>query len=89
MPNHVHVLVKPETRSLHHIVKSWKSFTAREINMSIGAQGALWFREYHDRYIRDDDHYQNAKAYIRMNPVKAGLCKEPRDWEFSSAWKER
>ena len=50
-------------------------------------EGALWFREYHDRYIRDDDHYQNAKAYIRMNPVKAGLCKDPSDWEFSSAWK--
>jgi REP element-mobilizing transposase RayT len=70
MPNHVHVLFKPETRALDHIVKSWKSFTAREINKAIGAEGTLWFRDYHDRFIRDEDHYQNAKAYIRMNPVR-------------------
>jgi hypothetical protein len=42
-------------------------------------------RDYHDRLIRDMDHFHNARAYIRNNPVKAGLCATPDEWVFSSA----
>ena len=40
----------------------------------LGRSGAFWAREYHDRYVRDADHFGNAKAYIEGNPVKARLC---------------
>ena len=42
-------------------------------------------REYWDRFIRDDDHLRATIDYIHRNPVKAGLCREPRDWPWSSA----
>ena len=85
MPNHVHALVKIEDEPLPRILKSWKTFTARQINLSRKTTGTFWARDYHDRYIRDLDHYQNAKAYIRQNPVKAKLCTKPEDWPYSSA----
>ena len=44
----------------------------------------FWHREYWDRFIRDEKHFQNALEYIHMNPVKAGLTKNPSDWEWSS-----
>ncbi len=86
MPNHVHVLIKLIRHSqLADILKSWKGGTALEINRALGRTGTLWQREYHDRFVRDMDHFHDCVAYIRNNPVKAGLCKKPEDWRFSSA----
>ncbi|NQX00902.1 transposase [bacterium] len=86
MPNHVHVLVRlMENQTLAEIIKSWKGGSAIEINRILQRQGTLWQRDYYDRYVRDMDHLYNCIAYIRNNPVKAGLCTKPEDWPFSSA----
>lgn len=45
--------------SLSKIIHSWKSFTATEANRILGRTGPFWFREYHDRYIRDEKHLAN------------------------------
>ena len=86
MPNHVHVLFRMlDDTSLGNIVKRWKAMSAIQINRLAHQSGSLWMCDYHDRFIRDLDHLDHAKAYIRNNPVKAGLCKRPEDWRFSSA----
>ncbi|MCW1922119.1 transposase [Luteolibacter arcticus] len=86
MPNHVHVLVRLTGEiALGQIVKGWKAPAAIQINRLLGRSGSLWLEDYHDRFIRDLDHFHNAVAYIRENPVKAGLCKTPAEWRFSSA----
>ena len=74
MPNHVHVLFRPlEDHALADILKSWKGFTAREINKCIGKTGALWQDEYWDRLIRSERHFYKVAEYIRENPVMAKL----------------
>jgi len=74
MPNHVHVLFRPlEGHALPEIWKSWKGFTAREINKRMGKAGALWQDEYWDRLIRNERHFCKVSEYIRENPVKAKL----------------
>ncbi len=86
MPNHVHVLIRlTGSRSLADIVRSWKGGSAIEINRLLHRSGPLWQREYYDRYVRDLDHLHDCIAYIRNNPVKAGLCDKPVAWPFSSA----
>jgi REP element-mobilizing transposase RayT len=45
----------------------------------------LWMREYWDRYIRNAEHFHETVHYIHENPVKAGLCREPSEWPWSSA----
>ncbi|MGE0103239.1 MAG: transposase [Blastocatellales bacterium] len=86
MPNHVHALVTPapgyQTSS---IVGGWKSVTAHRCNKLLGRTGRFWSKEYFDRYIRNQKHFQNALKYIENNPVKAGLCQSPEDWNWSSA----
>jgi putative transposase len=85
MPNHVHVLVRLEAgHSLAEIVKFWKGGSAVEINRVLGKTGALWQREYYDRFVRNLDHLYDCIAYIRNNPLKAKLCDHPEDWPFSS-----
>ena len=86
MPNHVHVLITPnDDITLYRIIQSWKSYTAKKANASLGTSGEFWQREYFDRMIRNEKHYMNAVAYIHTNPVKARLCKHPSEWSFGSA----
>src|SRR5258708_50216 len=86
MPNHVHTLLTPHASwSLSEIMKSMKSFTSHEANKILGRSGKFWMEDYFDRYIRDEKHFASAITYIENNPVKAGLCRRPEDWAFSSA----
>ena len=74
MPNHVHVLVSIEKGAdLPKIVHSWKSYTAHQIGL-----GPIWQREYFDRVIRSPDEFCDTRAYIRNNPIRAGL----NDWPW-------
>jgi len=87
MPNHVHVLI--ETREgwpLGDIIHSWKSFTAKRANRILDRSGPFWMEEYFDRFIRNQKHYVSRVEYIEQNPVHAGLCAEPEQWRFSSAF---
>jgi REP element-mobilizing transposase RayT len=45
----------------------------------------VWHREYWDRFIRNDRHFQQAVEYIRQNPVKAALVRQAEDWRWCSA----
>jgi REP element-mobilizing transposase RayT len=76
MPNHVHALfvLNPEW-SLEKLVRSWKGFTARQINKLLARSGNFWQRDYFDRLVRDEKHFANCVRYIRRNPEKARLGK--------------
>lgn len=92
MPNHVHVLIEQKKGwLLAKVVQSWKRHTSREIHR-LGAPSCtrhssspLWQRDYWDRFIRDENHYQAAKAYIENNPVAAGLIDSPERWPWGNA----
>lgn len=83
MPNHVHVLIKTKG-DLVRIVQSWKSYTGKwafannkKYNLGIDKDATqFWMPEYWDRFIRDEDHFNNAVRYIINNPVKADLGKD-------------
>ncbi len=90
MPNHVHCVVDmhPEW-SVSEVVHSWKSFTAKEINRHRGTSGTMWQPEYHDRCIRNAEHFQAAVRYVHDNPVQARLVERPDEYRWSSAWQGR
>ena len=87
MPNHVHVLATPlGNHSLSGIVHSWKSYTASQANKMLKRKGKFWHEDYFDRFVRDEDHFREIVKYIHWNPVKAGLCTDPEDWEWSNCY---
>jgi REP element-mobilizing transposase RayT len=87
MPNHTHsLLTRFDDWELSQLMHSHKSYTAHEANKLLKRTGEFWMDEYFDRFIRNAEHFQNTVRYIENNPVKAGLCKKPSDWPFSSAW---
>jgi REP element-mobilizing transposase RayT len=90
MPNHVHVLFEPlDGYALDGIIRSWKTFTAKQCNLLIKRSGTFWARDYFDRFIRDESHLARTADYIENNPVKANLVESPEAWPWSSARKRR
>jgi REP element-mobilizing transposase RayT len=86
MPNHVHaaVALRPSYR-VTEVVRSWKSFTAKQANEILGRSGTFWRKDFFDVRIRDEEHLGRVRRYIERNPVAAGLCARPEDWPFGSA----
>jgi REP element-mobilizing transposase RayT len=74
MPNHVHALFVQNTEwPLEKLIRSWKGFTARQINKLVSRSGSFWQRDYFDRLVRDGKHFANCVRYVRRNPAKARL----------------
>ena len=85
MPNHVHTLIEIWQKPLAEVVKSWKSYTAKQANKILGRTGMFWQGEYYDTYMRDEEHFRKTVRYIENNPTKARLVRAPEDWVWSSA----
>ena len=77
MPNHCHVLIESLAASpLGKIINSWKSYSARRIREQFPAStpgSPFWQRDDWDRFIRDERHFLQTKAYIENNPMAAAL----------------
>jgi putative transposase len=62
-------------------LKSLKQGVSRRL---IGDAEHFWQKRYYDFNIRDYAQFVEKLRYIHRNPVKAGLCERPEDWEWSS-----
>ena len=85
MPNHVHLILVPETgyglrRSLGEAHRRYTSI----INAREGWTGYLWQGRF-SSYPMDEAHLHRAVRYIELNPVSAGICERPEEWNWSSA----
>ena len=85
MPNHVHVLLRPQIQ-LPVITRWLKGSTARQGNLILGRTGkAFWQDESFDHRVRDEVELARIIHYVEHNPVSAGLVSDPADWPWSSA----
>ena len=82
MLEHVHLLLsEPEQGLLSDALKSLKQGVSRRL---IGEAEHFWQKRYYDFNIRNYPQFVEKLKYIHRNPVKAGLCERPEDWEWSS-----
>jgi putative transposase len=85
MPNHVHLILIPsdEAGLSRAVGEAHRRFTA-----FVGARGRWTGHLFQGRFgsaAMDEDHLMAAFRYVALNPVKAGLVKDPADWPWSSA----
>jgi len=71
----------PPLSTLADALKSLKQGVSRRL---IGDAEHFWQKRYYDCNIRDYPQFVEKLRYIHRNPVKAGLCERPEDWEWSS-----
>jgi REP element-mobilizing transposase RayT len=82
MPNHWHALLVPTNDDwvgFGATMQRVKGRTARAIRSIVGGKGAVWQREWFDRWVRDDAEWKRCVSYVRNNPVKAGLASDWRE----------
>lgn len=74
MPNHVHCIVQPyQGYPLNSILKSWKSFSTKQINTILGWSGKLWQSEGYEHTLNNNNEYDRATEYILTNPERVHL----------------
>ena len=85
MPDHLHLFAAPDLNAtpLASWVKMWKSVSSRQIASHLDLKPPIWQPGYFDRYLRSDESYAEKWDYVRNNPVRAGLVREPADWPFA------
>jgi putative transposase len=74
VPNHVHVLVcLLNGTNMERQCRSWKTYSANEINALLGRTGRFWQEESFDHLVRSTDQFERLQWYIAANPHKANL----------------
>ncbi len=80
MSNHVHMVVTlTGDVPLDRVLQQMKSFTAVACNKVLERHGDFWLHEGYDHVVREG-RFGHVIWYVLMNPVKAGLCKQWRDY---------
>ena len=86
MPDHLHFLVfgKAPASNLLVLAKSFKQKTAYVHQQETGVR--LWQKNYYDHVLCTNEVSNQVAAYIRMNPVRKGLCKNFEEYPFSGSF---
>ena len=87
MPDHIHWLFELQSAvPLSQLVMTMKSFTAREINETLGCAGqAVWQRGYFDHAVRREEDLRQIARYIVTNPLRAGIVANVGDYPLWDA----
>ncbi|MGA2795762.1 MAG: hypothetical protein ABSE69_20065 [Roseiarcus sp.] len=84
MPNHLHLILAPATRDgLSRAVGEGRRRYTAFVNARARETGHL-FQGRFGYVAMDEAHMLNAVRYLAFNPVCAGLCATPGEWEWSS-----
>lgn len=84
MTNHYHLLIRLELDGLSAGMQILNSWFARFANRRHGWDGHLFRNRFWSELIEDDRHLLETARYIVLNPVRAGICKSPEEWRWSS-----
>jgi putative transposase len=87
MPDHIHVLLTPaQGKTLERCVQLIKGGSAHAIRDERAMNFPVWQRGFSDHRIRDAEDFASRIRYIELNPVKARLVSNPREYRWSSAF---
>jgi REP element-mobilizing transposase RayT len=85
MPDHAHII--PEGRddnaNLRSLMYSWNTRTGFAWRRRTGSR--LWQSGYYDHVLRERDNPLGVCRYVLMNPVRAGIVKEPQLYPLSGS----
>lgn len=63
-------------------VKELKERFSRWFNEHRGQRGTLWMERFKSVLVEDGEALRTMAAYIDLNPVRAGIVKDPRDYRW-------
>ncbi len=85
MTNHFHLLATPQSaNSLPQMMQAVGRRYVRHFNDSQGRSGTLWEGRYRSTLIQTERYLLACMVYIDLNPVRAGLVGDAKDYPWSS-----
>ena len=85
MTNHVHIVATPHRHdSLAKAIGRTNFRYTQYINRFHKRSGHLWQGRFYSCAL-DERHFWLGMKYIELNPVRAKICREPAEYEWSSA----
>lgn len=84
MPTHYHLILDVDENALQAGMHAINGQYAQRFNARHGRSGHLCGDRYRAVRIEAHAHMLRAFRYVARNPVKAGLCRSPADWTWSS-----
>ena len=85
MGNHVHLLIRTGAVPLSTILKRIGSKFVYWYNMKYERTGHLFQDRFKSEPVESQRYFLTALRYILQNPVKAGMCRLPQHYKYSSA----
>ncbi len=83
LPDHIHMFCAPAiliAEPMTSWVKYWKSYVSRR--WPFIEQQPIWQKGYWDRQLRTGESYSAKWNYVRNNPLRHGLVKDPNEWPY-------
>lgn len=84
LPNHFHLLVELQGENLSAGMQYLNGQYAQYFNRRHGYDGHLFQGRFHSVFVQSEAHLLELYRYIVLNPVRAGLCRHPAQWPWSS-----
>lgn len=86
MTNHVHLLLAPgdSCAGLSQLMKTLAARATRYRNQLEGRSGTLWESRYKSSIVQSDTYFLACCRYIELNPVRARIVAEAKDYPWSS-----
>jgi putative transposase len=84
LSNHYHLVVETPEPDLSAGMQWLNGRFAQTFNHRYGLDGHLFQGRFHSVLVEGDWHLLELTRYLALNPVKAGLCRHPRYWRWSS-----
>jgi putative transposase len=84
LPNHSHLLVTTTLGNLSEAMHWIGTCAAQRFNQRHERVGHLYQGRFGSRLVSDESYLLELARYVALNPVRAGLCGSPEEWEWSS-----
>lgn len=85
MDNHMHLLLKvSEKASISKIMQTITIAHTRRFHQKYRTSGHIWQGRFKSPLVSADEYLLTLMRYIEQNPVRAGIVKHPKQFQFSS-----
>lgn len=84
MKNHIHLLIKISNDELHNFMRKIGAMYVYWYNWKYNRVGGLFQGRYKSEPVEEESYFLTVLRYIHQNPVKAEICKNISDYEYSS-----
>jgi REP element-mobilizing transposase RayT len=84
MTNHYHLVLETPEGKLGRGMRDLNGRFARAFNARHRRENHVFGGRYATSLIESEPHLLEACRYVVLNPVRAGICRRPQDWPWSS-----